>query len=211
MVYLAIVISNNAAGQTSESGRGLFAEGCFGGLSSGRASSETLSENSIRIKLLAERAEEDLVCVPAGESNRGPNGDVGWSTNYRVETPQASTSFRGLGFVRGLGGLIDLPATNTDAEGSHSLSWILFLLSTPALAMTQFAVYNGALDSLLGPETAEPLAHYLEFTFNVVSAGISFVFCMDNKLLCDQRQSQLIKQWSEENFRPGKTNVHTAT
>ena len=36
------------------------------------------------------------------------------------------------------------------------------------------------------------VAHYFEFIFEALSGGISFMFCMDNKFLCDAAQRQLL-------------------
>ena len=36
------------------------------------------------------------------------------------------------------------------------------------------------------PDVAETMAHYLEFSFEIISASITFAFCIDNKLHADE-------------------------
>lgn len=59
------------------------------------------------------------------------------------------------------------------------------------IAITQLCVYN----LLGGPSggAGEQIAHYFEFVFEILSAIISFLFCMDNKLMCDDTLRQLLK------------------
>eukprot|EP00419_Tripos_fusus_P004043 CAMPEP_0172670626 /NCGR_PEP_ID=MMETSP1074-20121228/10415_1 /TAXON_ID=2916 /ORGANISM="Ceratium fusus, Strain PA161109" /LENGTH=244 /DNA_ID=CAMNT_0013487561 /DNA_START=68 /DNA_END=802 /DNA_ORIENTATION=+ len=53
-----------------------------------------------------------------------------------------------------------------------------------AIALLQLIVYNSL-------EDGEQLAHYLEFTFEFLSAGITFLFTMDNKFLADAKLREL--------------------
>ena len=71
------------------------------------------------------------------------------------------------------------------------------ILFTPTLAIAQMVVYNVDFKITFGQNSIGPesLAHFGEFFFNIVSAGISFLFCIDNKLLCDRKQTELIGQW----------------
>eukprot|EP00419_Tripos_fusus_P009185 CAMPEP_0172661642 /NCGR_PEP_ID=MMETSP1074-20121228/4831_1 /TAXON_ID=2916 /ORGANISM="Ceratium fusus, Strain PA161109" /LENGTH=247 /DNA_ID=CAMNT_0013477441 /DNA_START=67 /DNA_END=810 /DNA_ORIENTATION=+ len=54
-----------------------------------------------------------------------------------------------------------------------------------AIAIIQLFVYNGLTDG-------EQLAHYFEFTFEVLSAGITFWFTMDSKFLADATMRELL-------------------
>eukprot|EP00931_Biecheleriopsis_adriatica_P056927 TRINITY_DN33767_c0_g1_i1.p1 TRINITY_DN33767_c0_g1~~TRINITY_DN33767_c0_g1_i1.p1 ORF type:complete len:269 (+),score=36.09 TRINITY_DN33767_c0_g1_i1:100-906(+) len=59
-----------------------------------------------------------------------------------------------------------------------------------AVAAIQLFVYN----YWDGPHggVGEPAAHYFEFIFEILSAGVSFCFCMDNKFLCDRSINKLL-------------------
>ena len=54
-------------------------------------------------------------------------------------------------------------------------------------AVAQLAVYNGMGIDADGERRGEQAAHYCEFAFEILSSGVTFWFCMDNKLLCDQQ------------------------
>lgn len=58
------------------------------------------------------------------------------------------------------------------------------------VAAIQLFVYN-YWDGPHG-KVGEPAAHYFEFIFEILSAGISFCFCMDNKFLCDRSINRLL-------------------
>lgn len=51
-----------------------------------------------------------------------------------------------------------------------------------AVALIQLAVYNGMGRTDDGDMVGEVAAHYLEFTFGIISSLIAFWFCMDNKV-----------------------------
>jgi hypothetical protein len=40
--------------------------------------------------------------------------------------------------------------------------------------------------------SGEPLGHFLEFIFEIVSSSIAFLFCMDNKFIADQEISIIL-------------------
>ena len=54
------------------------------------------------------------------------------------------------------------------------------------VAIVQLCVYNG-MGWEDGDPNGETLAHYFEFTFEALSAGVTFWFCMDNKFVADRR------------------------
>jgi hypothetical protein len=69
-----------------------------------------------------------------------------------------------------------------------------FLTTVVALvvAVVQLLIYN-LLDGPNGG-SGEQLAHFFEFTFEILSAFISFSFCMDNKILCDKKIKLLLSK-----------------
>ena len=52
------------------------------------------------------------------------------------------------------------------------------------VALVQLAVYNGMGKDGNGDMVGEVAAHYLEFTFGIISSLIAFWFVMDNKVSC---------------------------
>eukprot|EP00586_Coscinodiscus_wailesii_P017693 CAMPEP_0172504032 /NCGR_PEP_ID=MMETSP1066-20121228/174744_1 /TAXON_ID=671091 /ORGANISM="Coscinodiscus wailesii, Strain CCMP2513" /LENGTH=266 /DNA_ID=CAMNT_0013280025 /DNA_START=334 /DNA_END=1135 /DNA_ORIENTATION=+ len=54
------------------------------------------------------------------------------------------------------------------------------------VALIQLAVYNGMGRTEDGDMVGEVASHYCEFAFEVVSSGIVFWFCMDNKVVADE-------------------------
>ena len=54
-----------------------------------------------------------------------------------------------------------------------------------SVAAAQLGVYNGMGVDADGERNGEQLAHYLEFAFEMISATITFWFCMDNKIRVD--------------------------
>eukprot|EP00933_Yihiella_yeosuensis_P049901 TRINITY_DN4744_c0_g1_i1.p1 TRINITY_DN4744_c0_g1~~TRINITY_DN4744_c0_g1_i1.p1 ORF type:complete len:352 (-),score=38.03 TRINITY_DN4744_c0_g1_i1:280-1335(-) len=88
-------------------------------------------------------------------------------------------------------------AWGDSANFRRFVEWSCIILS-PVLALLQIFIYNEIIvfPGVLGAIGAEALAHYFEFVFSIMSACISFVFCIDNKLLCDRKQTELIKQWA---------------
>ena len=59
------------------------------------------------------------------------------------------------------------------------------MLGSILIAVVQLAVYNGMGIDEDGERRGEQAAHYCEFAFEILSSGVTFWFCMDNKLLCD--------------------------
>jgi len=59
------------------------------------------------------------------------------------------------------------------------------LLST-CIAVLQVGIYNFAAAD------AETAAHYCEFTFAILSAFITFAFCMDNKAAADEEMNAIM-------------------
>lgn len=59
------------------------------------------------------------------------------------------------------------------------------------IAVVQLAIYN-MLDGPRGG-AGEQIAHYFEFCFEILSATVTFMFCMDNKFNCDRHQSNLLQ------------------
>ena len=54
------------------------------------------------------------------------------------------------------------------------------------IAITQISIYNGMGETKDGDKIGEKAAHYCEFSFEIISALITFWFCMDNKLVADE-------------------------
>ena len=61
-----------------------------------------------------------------------------------------------------------------------------------AIAAVQLAVYNGMGRTPSGGMVGEKPAHYLEFSFECVSASITFWFCMDNRSRSEQRIAEIM-------------------
>ncbi|KAJ8603076.1 hypothetical protein CTAYLR_006676 [Chrysophaeum taylorii] len=64
----------------------------------------------------------------------------------------------------------------------------LFPVIACIIAGVQMAVYNSGrwIDG------AEKLAHYFEFTFGIISAFVTFWFCMDNRFACDSEIMEIL-------------------
>ena len=54
------------------------------------------------------------------------------------------------------------------------------------IAIVQMSIYNGMGETEDGGKIGEKAAHYCEFSFEIISAVITFWFCMDNKLIADE-------------------------
>jgi len=61
-----------------------------------------------------------------------------------------------------------------------------------AVAVVQLAVYNGMGDKPDGGKKGETLAHYLEFSFEIISAAITFWFTVDNKVVADKEIDEIM-------------------
>mmetsp|Transcript_15376 Transcript_15376/g.30833 ORF Transcript_15376/g.30833 Transcript_15376/m.30833 type:complete len:446 (+) Transcript_15376:46-1383(+) len=75
------------------------------------------------------------------------------------------------------------------AEGSGSL---LMVVVAALIAVTQMFIYNGLGTTASGDKVGERLAHYCEFAFEIISALITFWFCVDNKFLADREIDQIM-------------------
>jgi len=73
-----------------------------------------------------------------------------------------------------------------------SLGWTIILICFAAcVAVAQLAIYNGM--GWVGNESnGEVAAHYCEFAFAIISAGITFWFTMDNKIIADTQIRSLV-------------------
>merc|ERR1719253_1426885 len=67
---------------------------------------------------------------------------------------------------------------------------LITTVSALVIAVVQLSIYNMLDGPSGGP--GERIAHYFEFSFEILSALISFSFCMDNKLLCDRKIRQIL-------------------
>jgi len=65
------------------------------------------------------------------------------------------------------------------------------------VAMFQLAIYN-CLGWTDGESHGEQLAHYCEFVFGILSAGITFSFTMDSKLVADARMKSILESIGED-------------
>lgn len=77
---------------------------------------------------------------------------------------------------------------------------VLATLAALAIACVQLVVYN-VWDGPSGGE-GEQIAHYFEFAFEIISALISFSFCMDNKFLCDSKIREALSKQAPEEHPP---------
>lgn len=69
---------------------------------------------------------------------------------------------------------------------------LVIVLIALAIAVAQLTVYNAMGVDEDGDRRGEQAAHYCEFAFEILSAGITFWFCMDNKLHCDQQTMSIM-------------------
>mmetsp|Transcript_1421 Transcript_1421/g.2378 ORF Transcript_1421/g.2378 Transcript_1421/m.2378 type:complete len:360 (+) Transcript_1421:51-1130(+) len=69
---------------------------------------------------------------------------------------------------------------------------LIGLLAVGCIAVLQLGVYNLCGWTADGDSNGEQAAHYLEFTFGIVSAGITFWFTMDNRISADKRLRALM-------------------
>lgn len=69
------------------------------------------------------------------------------------------------------------------------VSWIAVCVAG-CVAVTQLGVYNLSGWTADGDSKGETAAHYLEFAFGAVSAGITFWFTMDNKISAEKQLRQ---------------------
>merc|ERR1719282_524530 len=84
-------------------------------------------------------------------------------------------------------GLLRGRAHQTTTEKDDSKWFGFTIVIALSVAISQLGVYNlyGWTDD--GDSKGERLAHYFEFTFGIITAGITFWFTMDNRLTADQR------------------------
>jgi len=71
------------------------------------------------------------------------------------------------------------------SKQADSYSSIAVVLGSIVIAIVQLGVYNGMGVDDDGERRGEQAAHYCEFAFEILSAAVTFWFCMDNKLMCD--------------------------
>ena len=60
------------------------------------------------------------------------------------------------------------------------------------VAAVQLGIYNLSGWTADGDSKGEQLAHYCEFSFGIFSAGVTFWFTVDSKLLADRRLAELM-------------------
>ncbi|CAE8656623.1 unnamed protein product [Polarella glacialis] len=90
--------------------------------------------------------------------------------------------FRGLG--SGAGVLVK--------RQKSSLVWTIMLICFAAcVAVAQLGIYKG-MGWVGNGSTGEVMAHYCEFAFAIISAGITFWFTMDNKIIADTQIRSLV-------------------
>jgi hypothetical protein len=82
--------------------------------------------------------------------------------------------------------LISLVNESAHTSASTGISsWMVAV--SGMVCVLQLGLYN-----LLPPAAAEQIPHFLEFVFEIFSAGTLFWFCMDNKVLADMRISNIL-------------------
>jgi len=73
-----------------------------------------------------------------------------------------------------------------------TLVWTIMLICFAAcVAIAQLGIYNG-MGWVGGESNGEVAAHYCEFAFGIMSAGITFWFTMDNKMIADTQIRSLL-------------------
>lgn len=60
------------------------------------------------------------------------------------------------------------------------------------VAVIQISIYNGMGETDDGDKVGEKPAHYCEFIFEILSAGVTFWYCMNNKATCDRDIEQIL-------------------
>mmetsp|Transcript_27367 Transcript_27367/g.35186 ORF Transcript_27367/g.35186 Transcript_27367/m.35186 type:complete len:305 (-) Transcript_27367:795-1709(-) len=73
-------------------------------------------------------------------------------------------------------------------EGANAIMAVIASI----VACVQLAIYNGMGRTDDGEMIGEVPAHFLEFTFGIISSLIGFAFCMDNKFVCKKEIGQIL-------------------
>jgi uncharacterized membrane protein len=73
-------------------------------------------------------------------------------------------------------------------EGANAIMAVIASI----VACVQLAIYNGMGRTDDGEMIGEVPAHFLEFTFGIISSLIAFAFCMDNKFVCKKEIGQIL-------------------
>ena len=73
-------------------------------------------------------------------------------------------------------------------EGANAIMAVI----ASVVAFIQLAIYNGMGRTDDGEMIGEVPAHFLEFTFGIISSLIGFAFCMDNKFVCKKEIGQIL-------------------
>merc|ERR1712054_550212 len=76
--------------------------------------------------------------------------------------------------------------------GGDILSTAGMVAISAIIAIVQISIYNGMGETEDGDKVGEKPAHYCEFSFEIISALITFWFCMDNKLVADEKIRQIV-------------------
>lgn len=74
-----------------------------------------------------------------------------------------------------------------DRRDDSGCTSLITMVIAGCVAIIQLGIYNLSGWTADGDSKGEQLAHYLEFTFGIVSAGITFWFTMDNRITADKR------------------------
>ncbi|KAL7448867.1 hypothetical protein ACHAWC_000990 [Mediolabrus comicus] len=77
------------------------------------------------------------------------------------------------------------------SAGADSATTSMAVISS-IVALIQLAVYNGMGKTDSGEMIGEVPAHFLEFTFGIISSLIAFAFCMDNKFVCKKEIGEIL-------------------
>lgn len=85
-------------------------------------------------------------------------------------------------------GLIRGRTHQTMSQQNDDSKWFgLTFAAALSVAIVQLGVYNLNGWTADGDSKGERLAHYFEFAFGILTAGVAFWFTMDNRLTADQR------------------------
>ena len=95
---------------------------------------------------------------------------------------------------------VELGVKKEASSSECSKVMLVILLGVVPISVTaaQLGVYNGMGIDANGEHKGEQAAHYLEFAFEMISAVITFWFCMDNKIRVDTMRLDIMLAEEDE-------------
>jgi len=82
--------------------------------------------------------------------------------------------------------------TDRTATPGEGISGMFMATLAVLVAVVQITIYNGMGVTADGGRLGEKPAHYCEFTFEIISALITFWFCLDNKFVADREIDEIM-------------------